>query len=150
MKLYGFPRGTGGKKSTYNAGDLRDTGSMPGSGRSPGGGNGNPLQHSCLKNPMDRGVWKSIVHGACNESDMTEQLITHMPVLSRNKSEREIFLRNICMFPWVTLSLLKGKKKPTLRRKVIIIQKVNDYLNCYYITLIMTHLRLTLITGHDF
>ena len=150
MKLYGFPRGTGGKKSTYNAGDLRDTGSMPGSGRSPGGGNGNPLQHSCLKNPMDRGVWKSIVHGAGNESDMTEQLITHMPVLSRNKSEREIFLHNIFMFPWVMLSLLKGKKKPTLRRKVIIIQKVNDYLNCYYITLIMTHLRLTLITGHDF
>ena len=37
-------------------------------------------------------------------------LITHMPVLSRNKSEREIFLRNICMFPWVTLSLLKGKQ----------------------------------------
>ena len=81
---------------------------------------------------------------------MTEQLITHMPVLSRNKSEREIFLHNIFMFPWVMLSLLKGKKKPTLRRKVIIIQKVNDYLNCYYITLIMTHLRLTLITGHDF
>ena len=55
------------------------------------------------------------------------------------------------MFPWVMLSLLKGKKKKknTLRRKVIIIQKVNDYLNCYYITLIMTHLRLTLITGHD-
>ena len=64
MKLYGFPRGTGGKKSTYNAGDLRDTGSMPGSGRSPGGGNGNPLQHSCLKNPMDRGVWRATVHGA--------------------------------------------------------------------------------------
>ena len=60
------------KKSTYNAGDLRDADSMPGSGRSSGVGNGNPLQHSCLKNPMDRGVWKTIVHGACNESDMTD------------------------------------------------------------------------------
>ena len=70
--MYGFPRGTGGKKSTYNAGDLRDADSMPGSGRSPGVGNGNPLQHPCLKNPMDRGVWKTIVHGACKESDMTE------------------------------------------------------------------------------
>ena len=43
-----------GKASAYNAGDL---GSIPGLGRSPGEGNGNPLQHSCLKNPMDRGAW---------------------------------------------------------------------------------------------
>ena len=48
-----FPGGSDGKASIYNAGDL---GSIPGSGRSPGEGNGNPLQHSCLENPMDRGV----------------------------------------------------------------------------------------------
>ena len=46
-----------------NAGDSEDTGSIPGSGRSPGEGNGNPLQHSCLGNPMDRGAWRAIVHG---------------------------------------------------------------------------------------
>ena len=40
-----------------NAGDIRHAGSIPGSGRSPGGGNGNPLQYSCLQNPMDRGPW---------------------------------------------------------------------------------------------
>ena len=47
-------------KRAYNAGDL---GSIPGSGRSPGEGNGNPLQYSCLENPMDRGAWKATVHG---------------------------------------------------------------------------------------
>ena len=47
------------KVSAYNGGDL---GSIPGSGRSPGG-NGNPLQYSCLENPMDRGVWWAVVHG---------------------------------------------------------------------------------------
>ena len=49
-----FPGGSEGKASAYNAGDL---GSIPGSGRSPGEGNGNPLQYSCLKNPMDKGAW---------------------------------------------------------------------------------------------
>ena len=50
------------KNPPVNAGDIRDTGSVPGSGRSPGGGHGNPLQHSCLENPMDRGAWRAIVH----------------------------------------------------------------------------------------
>ena len=45
-----------------SAGDIRDTGSIPGSGRSPGGGRGNPLQYSCLENPVDRGAWQAIVH----------------------------------------------------------------------------------------
>ena len=49
-----FPGGSDGKASVYNAGDL---GSIPGSGRSPGEGNGNPLQYYCLENPMDRGAW---------------------------------------------------------------------------------------------
>ena len=46
-----------------NAGDLRDTGSIPGSGRSPGRGHGNPLQYSCLENSVDRGAWRATVHG---------------------------------------------------------------------------------------
>ena len=45
------------KNLLANAGDIRDTGSIPGPGRSPGEGNGNPLQYSCLENPMDRGAW---------------------------------------------------------------------------------------------
>ena len=56
----GFPSGSDGKESTCNAGD---PGSIPGSGRSPGGGSGNPLQYSCLENSMDRGAWWAIVHG---------------------------------------------------------------------------------------
>jgi len=45
-----------------NAGDIKDLGSIPGLGRSPGGGHGNPLQYSCLENPMDRGDWWATVH----------------------------------------------------------------------------------------
>ena len=55
-----FPGGSDGKETTCDAGDL---GFVPGSARSPGEGNGNPLQYSCLENPMDRGVWQATVHG---------------------------------------------------------------------------------------
>ena len=54
--------------------NARDAGSVPGSGRSPGEGNGNPLYYSCLGNPMDRGAWQVTIHGVAKESDMTEQL----------------------------------------------------------------------------
>ena len=50
------------KNPPANAGDVRDVGSIPGSGRSPGGEHGNPLQYSCLENPMDSGAWRDIVH----------------------------------------------------------------------------------------
>ena len=50
-------------KNPYaNAGDVRDLGLIPGSGRPPGGGHGNTLHHSCLENPMDRGAWQATVH----------------------------------------------------------------------------------------
>ena len=52
------------KNSLANAGDIRDTSSISGSGRFPGGGHGNPLQYSCLKTPMDREAWLATVHGA--------------------------------------------------------------------------------------
>ena len=55
--------GTVVKNLPADAGDTRDVGSIPGSGRSPGGGNGNPLQYSCLGNPMDRGAWWATVQG---------------------------------------------------------------------------------------
>ena len=50
------------KNLPANAGDVRDAGSIPGLGRSPGGGHGNPLQYSCLENSMDRGAWQATVH----------------------------------------------------------------------------------------
>ena len=58
----GFPGGSVIKNLAVNAGDTGDVSSIPGSGRSPGGGHGNPLQYSCLENPMDRGAWRAIVH----------------------------------------------------------------------------------------
>ena len=66
----GFPGGSVVKRgdTVVNAGDV---GSAPGLGRSPGEGNGNPLQHSCLGNPMDRGAWRASVHRIAKESDMT-------------------------------------------------------------------------------
>jgi len=51
------------KNPPASAGDARDIDLIPGSGRSPGGGHGNPLQYSCLENPMDRGAWQATVHG---------------------------------------------------------------------------------------
>ena len=56
----GFPGGSDGKESARSAGDL---GSIPGLGRAPGGGHGNPLWYSCLEDPMDREAWRATVHG---------------------------------------------------------------------------------------
>ena len=64
-----FPCGSAGKESTYNAGD---PGSVPGLGRSPGEGNGYPLQFSCLENSMNRGAWRATVHGVAKSQIVTE------------------------------------------------------------------------------
>ena len=63
-----FPGGSAVKNLPVNAGDV---GSIPESGRSPAEGNGNPLQYSCLGNPMHRGAWRDTVHGVTKDSDMT-------------------------------------------------------------------------------
>ena len=65
------------KNLPANAGDARDLGSIPGSGRSPGGGNGNPLQHSCRENSMDREAWRATVHGVSKSQTRLKQLSTH-------------------------------------------------------------------------
>ena len=63
IPLVGFSGGSVLKNPPANAGDVGDSGLIPALGRSPGGGNGNPLQYSCLENPMDRGAWQATVHG---------------------------------------------------------------------------------------
>ena len=73
------------KNLPANAGDAGDMGLIPGSGRSPGEENDNPLQYACLGNPMDRGSWQSAVCGVTKESDMTEQL-----------NQFVFFVRSVC------------------------------------------------------
>ena len=60
--IQAFPGSLAVKNLPANAGDSEDTGSIPGSGRFPEEGNGNPLQYSCLENPIDRGAWRATVH----------------------------------------------------------------------------------------
>ena len=71
--MVGFPGGSGGKESACNAGDL---GSIPGMGRSPGEGNGSPLQYSCRENLIDRGAWQATIHGV---SRVRYNLVTKSP-----------------------------------------------------------------------
>ena len=78
-----FPEGAVAKKPPASVGDARDMGLIPGSGRSPGGGHGNPLQYSCLGNSMDKGAWRALVHGGHKESDTTEY--THTTASENNK-----------------------------------------------------------------
>ena len=65
------------KNPPANAEDIKDAGSMPGSRRSPGGGHGNPLQYSCLENPMDRGAWRATVSGVTKSQTRLKRLSTH-------------------------------------------------------------------------
>ena len=81
--LNGWPSGSEVKASARNAGDL---GSIPGSGRSPGEGNGNPLQYSRLENPMDRGAWWATVHGvAKSRTRLSDFTFTFSKVPSLNE-----------------------------------------------------------------
>ena len=65
------------KKPSVNAGDTRDVDLIPTLGRSPAGGHSSPLQYSCLKNPIDRGVWQATVHGVAKNQTGLKQLGTH-------------------------------------------------------------------------
>ena len=74
--IEGFPGDSDSKESACHAGDTGDVGSIPGWGRSPGEGNGNPLQYSCLENSMDRGAWRATAHGVTEELDTTNTFRT--------------------------------------------------------------------------
>ena len=75
------------KNLSTNAGDVRDQGSISGSGRSPRGGHGNPLQNSCLENPMDGGVWWATVHEATKSRTQLKQPSMHTKnILSPSKT----------------------------------------------------------------
>ena len=89
----GFPSGTSGKEHTCQC-RRRDMGLIPGSGRSPGGEHGNPLQYSCLKNLRDRGTWWATIHRVTKSRTRLKQLSTHA-----------------CGKPTIILKLVKGKIK---------------------------------------
>ena len=76
MTTHPFPSDLVGKESACNAGDIGDVDSVPGWGRSPEEGNGNPLQYSCLENPKERGAWQATVHGV---SRVRQDLATKPP-----------------------------------------------------------------------
>ena len=85
----GFPGSSAGNKSACNAGD---PGSIPGSGRSPGEGHGNPLQYSCLENPMDRGAWRATVHGVTksqNHCTSKHSTARSLPRIRRSRDKRQ-------------------------------------------------------------
>ena len=98
---WGFPGGSEGKASACNTGD---PGSIPGSGRSPGEGNGNPLQYSCLGNPMDGGTWWATVHGVTESqmqlSDITFTLPAVCLLLSTFSSADPTPLVNVFHLDW--------------------------------------------------
>ena len=71
MLSTGFPVGSMVKNLPAKARDIREVGLIHGSGRSPGEGSGNPLQYSCLGNPMDKGAWQATVHGSAKNSNTT-------------------------------------------------------------------------------
>ena len=93
----GFPGSSAGRESACNAEDL---GLIPGLGRSPGEGNGNPLQYSCLGNPMDRGAWQATVHGVTKELDMTQH---------------QTPTNNICGFKLECMREWRQREKPETR-----------------------------------
>ena len=75
----GFPGGSDGKVSAHN---VRDAGSIPGPGRSPGEGNGDPLQYSCLENSMDGGAWSATVHGVAKiQTRLSDFTLPHFVIL---------------------------------------------------------------------
>ena len=83
-----FPGGANGKDLPASAGDIRNVGAIPGSGRSPGKGHGNPLQYSCLENHMDRGAWWAMIHGVAKSWTQLKQLSTHIRTTLKSSGTR--------------------------------------------------------------
>ena len=94
------------KNPPANAGDIRDVGSIPGLGRPPGGGHGNPLQYSCLENSMDRGAWRTMVHRVVyNWSDLVHtHTHTHTDIVIRLSCDHGLFFFLI-YFNWRLITL---------------------------------------------
>ena len=93
----GFPGGLAVKNQPTNAGDTGDTGLIPGSGRSPGEGSDNPLQYSCLGNPMNRGAWPATVHRITKQWDRTKQPNNNKSSISGVSPKHALSLQMVLM-----------------------------------------------------
>ena len=116
-----------------NAEDIRDMGSIPGSGRSPAGGHGNPLQYSCLENPMDRGAWRATVHGVTKRRTQLKWLSTHY--------FQSCFLVAVKYINFDTISLCQNFSTVNgYKVKVETIKKLKEgkQLPCYYSEISLT------------
>ena len=94
------------KNPPAGAGDLGGVGSIPGSGRCPGVGHGNPLQDSCLENPMDREAWQATVHGVTQSQKQLKRLSIHMPILRFSTQEEAFWTSDLqkCKIMFAALS----------------------------------------------
>ena len=93
-----LPQWLNGNKSICNEGDTRDPGSIPGSGIFPEGENSNPLQYSCLENPMNREAWRATVHGVEKESDTTKRacMYIYFQILFHYRLLQDIEYSSLC------------------------------------------------------
>ena len=140
-----FPGGSEVKVSACNAGDL---GSIPGSGRSPGEGNGNPLQHFCLENPMDGGAWWATVHRVA-ESDTTDWLhfYSHFHFACNVPLVSLIFLKRSLVFPillFFSISLHWSLRKAFLSLLAILWNSAFKWVYLSFSPLLFTSLLFTL------
>ena len=102
MCCLGFFSGSDGKEFTCNVGDRR---SIPGLGRFPGGGNGNPLQYSCLENPLDRGTWWATVHGgAKSQTQLNDSRFHFLSVCWQ--ADAALMFFHLCQILWQNRSLI--------------------------------------------
>ena len=119
-RYQGFPGGSGGKESTCNAGDL---GSIPGSGRSSGDGNGYPLQYSCLENPMDREAWWATIHRVANSGTRLKWLSLHTWLIifcekcHKKRNQRIILKKSFQLEIWWIVATWVGVQNPSIRRE---------------------------------
>ena len=114
---WSFPHSSVSKESSCNAGN---PGSIPGSGRSPGEGNGNPLQYSCLENSINRGAWQATVHGVTmNWTWLNDYLFTSFPfsehallsTLLGNQEEGQIFFHSVLDLDYFQLKIICMPKR---------------------------------------
>ena len=102
------------KNLPANAGDTGNVDSTPGLGRSPGGGNGNSLQYSCLESPMDRGAWQATVHGVAKSRTQLRTSLPHYKVMSSLLTSKDIQGAFLCVYSCEDLLDFENEKSLVL------------------------------------